>query len=183
MYLLQLNREFLLIDDDLWERVLTFDKVSRRSLAGIVAHPLTEETATLLVRLELFQASNAISGLVLDVNREIAEKLNSVLSLLSGQVAGKAQAVKIPALLARYRDLAEQFATAIKAALRQKRNDELNAEAERIRAEMESIFETIAEIIKSSYASVGIVIDDEEILAMVNGERDDLLAAYTGALR
>jgi hypothetical protein len=183
MYLLQLEREFLLIDEALWNRLVKFDAVSRKALTDIKVRSLTREQEDLLVELELFQVSETLSALVTGVSQEISERLNLAISRLSGMVSGKVQAANIPALLAQYRRLAGRFTEVVKSALAQRRNDELTAEAERIREEMDSIFATISEIIKASYRSLGITISDEDIRAMVEGNRDDLLAKYTELLR
>jgi hypothetical protein len=181
MYLLDLNRDYLLIEDELWKRLTTFDAVSRNVLATVKARKLTQEQEDLLVELELFRVSDTLSALVDSVNKEIHQKLFDIFTKLGA--AAKANATGLPQLLAKYRVLAERATDIARRAWQQKRNDELSAEAARIEAEMETIFAEIANIIKASYAAMRITITDEEILAMVNGSRDDLLAKYIEALK
>jgi hypothetical protein len=183
MYLLDLNRDYLLIEEELWKRLTTFDAVSRNVLATVKARKLTQEQEDLLVELELFRSSESLSNLIDGVNREISERLHTAFTRLSGAVTSKVKGANIPELLQRYRTLADQSAEIIRTALLQKRNDELMAEAARIRVEMESIFATIAATIKASYKSAGVTISDADILEMVNGSRDDLLAKYIEALK
>lgn len=183
MYLLKLDRDFLVIDEDLWNRVSTFDAVSRSILSEITAKELSEEVLEFLLEYELFQVSEEITDRIDSVNEEIASRLNSVFGKLTAFVSARINKAQIDGLLREYNRLAQEFARIAHEALQLKRDQELQAELERVGVEMDSIFDQIATLIKESYQTLGITISNEHITSMVGGSKDDLIEKYTGGLK